>query len=146
MGVQKQAWWKWKGNQKQGKTSGKRIEYGETFSLIAILEAIRMLFAFAAYKGFVLYQLDVKSAFLNGFIFKKVYVKQPPSFWKWNLFLIMFLIHQKLYMVWNKLRELGIKDLAFFCLKIVLKEEKYEKGDFLIVQIYIDDIIFCATN
>ena len=39
-----------------------------------------MLFAYVAYKGFVLYQMDVKSAFLNGFISEEVYVKQPPNF------------------------------------------------------------------
>ena len=39
-----------------------------------------MLFTFVAYKVFVLYQMDVKSAFLNGFIYEEVYVKQPPSF------------------------------------------------------------------
>ena len=47
---------------------------------MARLESIRILLAFAASKGFKLFQMDVKSAFLNGFIEEEVYVKQPPGF------------------------------------------------------------------
>jgi len=47
---------------------------------VARIEAIRILLAFAASKGFKLYQMDVKSAFLNGYIEEEVYVKQPPGF------------------------------------------------------------------
>ena len=47
---------------------------------VARLEAIRMLLAFACYKGFVLYQKHVKSAFPNGYILEEGYVKQPPGF------------------------------------------------------------------
>jgi hypothetical protein len=47
---------------------------------VARLEAIRILLAFVVAKGFKLYQMDVKSAFLNGFIEEEVYVKQPPGF------------------------------------------------------------------
>ena len=47
---------------------------------MARLEAIRILLAFVASKGFKLFQMDVKSTFLNGFIEEEVYVKQPPGF------------------------------------------------------------------
>ena len=56
------------------------IDYEETFALVARLEAIRMLLVFACFKNFVLYQMDVKNAFLNDFINKEVYVEQPPGF------------------------------------------------------------------
>jgi hypothetical protein len=49
-------------------------------ALVARLEAIRILLAFAASKGFKLYQMDVKSVFLNGVILEEVYVSQPPRF------------------------------------------------------------------
>jgi hypothetical protein len=54
--------------------------FGETFAPVAQLEAIRTLLAFTASKGFKLYQMDVKSAFLNGVIQEEVYVRQPPRF------------------------------------------------------------------
>jgi hypothetical protein len=56
------------------------LNFGETFAHVAHLEVIRILLAFAAPKGFKLYQIDVKSAFLNGVIQKEVYVRQPPGF------------------------------------------------------------------
>jgi hypothetical protein len=52
----------------QGYSQVESLDFGETFALIARLEAIRILLAFATSKGFKLYQMDVKSAFLNGVI------------------------------------------------------------------------------
>jgi len=56
------------------------IDYGETFAPVARLEAVRLLLAFACISGFKRFQMDVKSAFLNGFINEEVYVEQPPGF------------------------------------------------------------------
>ncbi|GJW99696.1 retrovirus-related pol polyprotein from transposon TNT 1-94, partial [Tanacetum coccineum] len=56
------------------------IDYEETFAPVARLEAIKIFLAYAAYMDFVVYQIDVKSAFLNGKILEKVYVQQPPGF------------------------------------------------------------------
>jgi hypothetical protein len=53
------------------------LDFGETFAPIAHHEAIRILLAFATSMGFKLYQMDMKSAFLNGFIQEEVYVRQP---------------------------------------------------------------------
>jgi hypothetical protein len=64
----------------QGYSQKEGIDYEETFALIARLEAIRIFLAFSVAKGFKLYQMDVKSAFLNWFLEKEVYVKQPPGF------------------------------------------------------------------
>ena len=52
------------------------IDYGETFALVARLEGVRTLLAYAAYKGFKVYQMDVKSAFLNGILEEDVYIEQ----------------------------------------------------------------------
>ena len=58
----------------------KGIDFEETFTPVARLESIRIFLAFAASKGFKVFQMDVKSAFLNDFIEEEVYVKQPPGF------------------------------------------------------------------
>ncbi|GJV02983.1 retrovirus-related pol polyprotein from transposon TNT 1-94 [Tanacetum coccineum] len=56
------------------------IDYDETFSPVARLEAIEIFLAYTAYMGFMVYQMDVKSAFLNGKISEEVYVQQPLGF------------------------------------------------------------------
>jgi hypothetical protein len=56
------------------------LDFGETFATVARLEAIRILLAFAACKGFKLYQMDMKSHFLNGVIQEEVFVRQPLGF------------------------------------------------------------------
>ncbi|KAL8111789.1 hypothetical protein AgCh_019472 [Apium graveolens] len=64
----------------QGYNQQEGIDYDETYAPVARLEAIRILMAFAAHKKFKLYQMDVKSAILNGYLKEEVYVKQPPGF------------------------------------------------------------------
>ncbi|GJU36339.1 putative ribonuclease H-like domain-containing protein [Tanacetum coccineum] len=56
------------------------IDYDEVFAPVARIEAIRIFLAFASYMGFIVYQMDVKSAFLYGKINEEVYVSQPPGF------------------------------------------------------------------
>jgi hypothetical protein len=63
----------------QGYSQKEGIDYEEAFSPVARLEAIRILLAFAVAKAFKLFQMDVKSAFLNGVIEEEVNVKQPPG-------------------------------------------------------------------
>ncbi|GJS74403.1 putative ribonuclease H-like domain-containing protein [Tanacetum coccineum] len=64
----------------QGYTQKERIDYDEVFAPVASIEAIRLFFAYASFKDFVVYQMDVKSAFLYGKIKEEVYVCQPPGF------------------------------------------------------------------
>ena len=64
----------------KGYNQKEEIDYGETLAPVARLEAVRLLLAFACMNGFKLFQMDVKSAFLNGFINEGVYVEQPPGF------------------------------------------------------------------
>jgi hypothetical protein len=56
------------------------LDFGETYAPVARLESIRILLAYATYHDFKLYQMDVKSAFLNGPIKEEVYVEQPLDF------------------------------------------------------------------
>ncbi|GKD39061.1 putative ribonuclease H-like domain-containing protein [Tanacetum coccineum] len=64
----------------QGYTQEEGIDYDEVFVPVARIEAIRLFLAYASFKDFVVYQMDVKSAFLYGKIKEKVYVYQPLGF------------------------------------------------------------------
>src|SRR4051812_24837222 len=64
----------------QGYTQIEGIDFGETYAPVARLESIRVMLAFANFNGILLYQMDVKSAFVNGEIEEEVYVMQPPGF------------------------------------------------------------------
>ncbi|XP_009800411.2 uncharacterized mitochondrial protein AtMg00820-like [Nicotiana sylvestris] len=64
----------------QGHSQEEGIDYDETFTPVARLEAIRLIIAFSAYMEFTLHQMDVKNAVLNGYLKEQMFVKQPPSF------------------------------------------------------------------
>nr|GFC23406.1 putative ribonuclease H-like domain-containing protein [Tanacetum cinerariifolium] len=64
----------------QGYTQEEGIDYDEIFALVARIEVIRLFLAYASFMVFVMYQIDVKSAFLYGTIEEEVYVCQPPGF------------------------------------------------------------------
>ena len=64
----------------QGYNQQEGISFIETFAFFARLEAIRIMLSFATHKNIKLFQMDVKSAFLNGFIEEELYVKQPLDF------------------------------------------------------------------
>ena len=64
----------------KGYSQQERIDYDETFALVARLEAIMMFLAYVAHKKFKVFHMDVKSGFLNGELEEEVYVEQPPCF------------------------------------------------------------------
>ena len=112
-----------------------------------------MLLAFTAYKGFVLYHMDVKSTFLNGFISEEVYVKQPTDFENETFPYHVFKLSKALYDLKQAPRA-WYERLSFFLLKNGFKRGKvdttlfimHKKADFFIVHVYVGDIIFGATN
>nr|GFA60131.1 putative ribonuclease H-like domain-containing protein [Tanacetum cinerariifolium] len=63
-----------------GHTQEEGIDYDEVFALVARIEEIRLFLAYALFKDFMVYQMDVKSAFLYGKIKEEIYVCQPPGF------------------------------------------------------------------
>jgi hypothetical protein len=89
------------------------LDFGETFAHVAYLEVIRILLAFATSKGFKLYQIDVKNAFLNGVIQVEVYVRQPQSFEKPKFPDGVYKILKALYRL-KQAHELGILGLRYF--------------------------------
>ncbi|GJU27651.1 retrotransposon protein, putative, ty1-copia subclass, partial [Tanacetum coccineum] len=64
----------------KGYTQTSRIDYKETFSLVADIRAIRILIAIAIFYDYEIWQMDVKTAFLNGYLSEEVYMKQPKGF------------------------------------------------------------------
>ncbi|GJV71135.1 putative ribonuclease H-like domain-containing protein [Tanacetum coccineum] len=111
----------------QGYTQEEGIDYDEVFAPVARIEAIRLFLAFASFMGFIVYQMDVKSAFLYGTIDEEVYVSQPPSF--------VDLDHPTK----KHGLQVGPIDKNFIQLK-------GSKKDIMLVQVYVDDIIFGSTN
>nr|GFA41056.1 putative ribonuclease H-like domain-containing protein [Tanacetum cinerariifolium] len=129
------------------------IDYKEVFSPVARIEAIRLFLAYASFMGFMVYQMDVKSAFLYGTFEEEVYVCQPPGFEDpdhpdkvYEVVKALYGLHQALrawyetlanYLLENGFQRGKIDQTLFI---------KRQKGDILLVQIYVDDIIFGLTN
>ncbi|GJX35324.1 putative ribonuclease H-like domain-containing protein [Tanacetum coccineum] len=137
----------------QGYTQAEGIDYDEVFAPIAKIEAIRLFLAYTSYMGFILYQMDVKSAFLYGTIKEEVYVCQTPGFVDshfpdkvYKVEKALYGLHQALrawyetlstYLLENRFRR-GTIDKTLFI--------KKDKSDILLVQVYVDDIIFGSTK
>ncbi|WVZ76666.1 hypothetical protein U9M48_024622 [Paspalum notatum var. saurae] len=127
------------GSVTQGFCQKEGIDYEETFAPVARLETIRILLAFAASKGFKLQQMDVKSAFLNGFIEEEVYVRQPLGFESARFPDRVYKLRKTLY---------GLKQAprAWYARLKSFMLKSGRGGDTLIVQIYVDDIIFGGSS
>ncbi|GJV45650.1 putative ribonuclease H-like domain-containing protein [Tanacetum coccineum] len=137
----------------QGYTQEEGIDYDEVFAPVARIEAIRLFLAYASFMGFIVYQMDVKSAFLYGTIEEEVYVCQPPGFEDpqfpdkvYKVEKALYGLHQaprawyetlSTYLLENGFRR-GTIDKTLFI--------KKDKGDILLVQVYVDDIIFGSTK
>ncbi|GJV33570.1 putative ribonuclease H-like domain-containing protein [Tanacetum coccineum] len=137
----------------QGHTQEEGIDYDEVFAPVARIEAIRMFLAYASYMGFMVYQMDVKSAFLYGQIEEEVYVCQPPGFEDpdhpdkvYKVVKALYGLHQAPrawydtlanYLLCNGFQRGKIDQTLFI---------KRQKGHILLVQIYVDDIIFGSTK
>ncbi|CAM8878671.1 unnamed protein product [Rhodiola kirilowii] len=137
----------------QGYTQIKGIDFDETFAPVARLEAIHLLLAVACYLKFKLFQMDVKSAFLNGLLCEEVYVAQPKGFedphypdYVYKLKKAMYGLKQAPGAWYERLTQFLISigytrggiDKTMFV--------KKEKKHFIIAQIYVDDIVFGSNS
>ncbi|GJZ02623.1 putative ribonuclease H-like domain-containing protein [Tanacetum coccineum] len=137
----------------QGYTQEEGIDYDEVFAPVARIEAIRLFLAYASFKDFVVYQMDVKSAFLYGKIEEEVYVCQPPGFEDPNFPDRVYKVEKALYGLHQALRA-WYETLSTYLLDNGFQRGKIDKtlfirrdkGDILLVQVYIDDIIFGSTK
>nr|GFC83712.1 retrovirus-related Pol polyprotein from transposon TNT 1-94 [Tanacetum cinerariifolium] len=130
-----------------------RIDFEESFASVARLEAIRIFLAYAVHKNMVVYQMDVKTAFLNGNLREDVYVSQPDGFVDPDNPNHVYKLKKALY-------ELKQAPRAWYdMLSSFMLSQEFSKGsvnptlfirkndnDLLLVQIYVDDIIFAAPT
>jgi hypothetical protein len=134
------------------------LDFNETYALVVRLESIHILLAYASYHGFKLYQMDVKSAFLNGPIKEEVYVEQPPGFEDIEYPTHVYKLSKALYGLKQAPRAWYLR-AWYECLRDFLITNGFKVGkadptlftktiakDLFICQIYGDDIIFGSTN
>jgi hypothetical protein len=129
------------------------LDFEETFAPVARIESICILLAYATHHDFKIYQMDVKSAFLNGHIKEEVYVEQSPGFEDQEYANHVYKLHKALY------RPKQAPRAWYECLRDFLTQNGYKIGkvdstvftrkvdnDLFICQIYVDDIIFGSTD
>lgn len=129
------------------------IDYEETFAPISRMGAIRIFLAYATYMNFKVYQMDVKSAFLNGNIKEDVYVQQPPGFESSEFPNHVYKLNKALYGQKQAPRA-WYETLSAFLIKNKFVRGKIDntlfiyktKSDVILVQVYVDDIIFGSTS
>ncbi|KAJ9546718.1 hypothetical protein OSB04_019261 [Centaurea solstitialis] len=137
----------------QGYRQEEGIDYDETFAPVARLEAIRLFLAYAAHMKFQVFQMDVKSAFLNGKLTEEVYVAQPPGFTDPKHPIHVYKLNKALYglkqapRAWYETLSTYLIKKGFTCGKIdsTLFVKSYKDLVFF-AQIYVDDIIFGSTK
>jgi hypothetical protein len=132
----------WKGN---AQVVG--LDFEETFAPVARLESIQILLAYATHHSFKLYQMDVKSAFLNGPIKEEVYVEQPPGFEDDRYPNHVYKLSKALYglkqapRTWYECHRYFLMSIAFRLGKSILL---FSLRHVMVICLY--DIIFCSTN
>ncbi|CAH9095067.1 unnamed protein product [Cuscuta epithymum] len=129
------------------------VDYEETFSPVARFETVRIVLALAAQWKLPVYQLDVKSAFLNGDLLEEVFVHQPPGFVKKGEEEKVYKLKKALYGLKQAPRAWYSKIDTFFCTSGFQKSDneptlyvKKEGMEFLVVCLYVDDIILFSSS
>nr|GEU72258.1 retrovirus-related Pol polyprotein from transposon TNT 1-94 [Tanacetum cinerariifolium] len=136
----------------QGYNQQKGIDYDETYALVAKLESIRIILAYAYALDFKLFPMDVKSAILNSFINEEVYMAQPPGFIDFKKPDHISKLKKALYCLkqapkdwYDRLKAFLIKheyNMGIVDNKLFTKKKSL---NLIIVQIYVNDIIFGST-
>nr|GEV94068.1 hypothetical protein [Tanacetum cinerariifolium] len=133
----------------QSYTQEEGIDYDEVFAPVVRIEAIRLFLAYASFTDFVVYQMDVKSAFLYGKIEEEVYVCQPLGFEDPEFPDRFYKVEKALYGLYQAHKAL-YETLSTYLLDNGFHKGQIDKtlfvkrvkGDILLVQVYVDDIIF----
>ncbi|GJU11028.1 retrovirus-related pol polyprotein from transposon TNT 1-94 [Tanacetum coccineum] len=137
----------------KGYSQQEGIDFEESFAPVARLEAVCMFVAYMTHKNFIIYQMDVKTTFLNGSLKEEVFVSQPDGFVNPNFPNHVYRLKKALYGLKQAPRAWYDKLYSFLIehhfkngiVDPILLIRRYE-DDILLVQIYVDDIIFGSTN
>nr|GEY95832.1 retrovirus-related Pol polyprotein from transposon TNT 1-94 [Tanacetum cinerariifolium] len=136
-----------------GHTQEEGIDYDEVFAPLARIEAIRLFLAYASFKDFVVYQMDVKRAFMYEKIEEEVYVCQPPCFKDLDFPDKVYKVEKALYGLYHALRAWYETSSTYLMDNDFHKGQidktlfiKRHKDDILLVHVYVDDIIFGKTK
>nr|GEU69468.1 retrovirus-related Pol polyprotein from transposon TNT 1-94 [Tanacetum cinerariifolium] len=129
------------------------IDFEESFAPVARMEAIRIFLAYAAHKSFTVFQMDVKTAFLHGTLKENVYVCQPEGFIDADHPSYVFKLKKVLYGL-KQVPSTWYDELSTFLLQNHLFKGttdptlfiRHFVDDILVVQVYVDDIIFGSTH
>nr|GFC46424.1 retrovirus-related Pol polyprotein from transposon TNT 1-94 [Tanacetum cinerariifolium] len=137
----------------QFKRMDEGLDFEESFAPVARMEAIRIFLAYAAHKSFTVFQMDVKTAFLHGSLKEDVYVCQPEGFIDADHPSHVYKLNKALYGLKQAPRAWYNELLTF------LLQNNFFKGtidptlfirlfydDILVIQVYVDDIIFGSTH
>lgn len=129
------------------------IDYEEVFAPVARMETIRLLISLAAQNKWSIFQMDVKSAFLNGVLEEEVYIEQPPGYTKVGKENKVLKLKKALYglkqapRAWNTRIDAYFKEHGFVqCPYEHALYVKVRKDDTLFVALYVDDLIFTGNN
>ncbi|GJV83441.1 putative reverse transcriptase, RNA-dependent DNA polymerase, partial [Tanacetum coccineum] len=122
----------------QGYTQEEGIDYDEFFAPVARIEAIRLFLAYALFKDFIVYQMDVKSAFLYGKIKEEVYVCQPLGFEDPEFPDKVYKVEKALYGLHQAPRACSMGELTFF---LGLQVTQKDDGIFISQDKYVDEIL-----
>ncbi|KAI3503815.1 hypothetical protein L1887_32266 [Cichorium endivia] len=129
------------------------LDYDETYAPVAWLEAIRIFLAYAAHKNIIVHQMDMKSAFLQGNLQEVVYLQQPPGFEDLSRPNHVYRLNKSVYGLKQSPRA-WYETLSNFLVKSFYKRGTIDPTFFvrshqkhiMIVQVYVDDIIFGSTD
>nr|GEW38259.1 retrovirus-related Pol polyprotein from transposon TNT 1-94 [Tanacetum cinerariifolium] len=129
------------------------IDFEESFSPVARLEAVRMFIAYVVHKNITIFQMDVIAAFLNVPLKEQVYVSQPEGFIGPEFPNHVYMLKKALYGLKQALHAWYDKFSSFLIEHGFTKDivdsnlfTRRHRGDILLVQVYVDDIIFGSTN
>ncbi|GLJ54154.1 hypothetical protein SUGI_1160360 [Cryptomeria japonica] len=137
----------------KGYSQEEGVDYGETYALVARIEAVRLFLAYVAHKNYKVYQIYVKCAFMNEYLEEGVYIKKPNVFYLSEDKDMVCRLNKALYGLKQAPRAWYAR-LDKYLSKLGIRKGnvdsnlyyKIEHDDILIIEVFVDDIIFAGED